>query len=276
MFLDHLEAYVAALSETERQTPSVAKVLAEIADDEPARAKYLAFARDADSPSVRARMLSLARNLGWLSAAQERAEQKRMIEELVAKDAVGAAEVSLVCALNGDGALGRERDGLAVSAAQAAKIRNAAVLACLGDTGSHARMLRALASGNDDEVALAQVYLRHRPIADATELRSIAASITRMKASDAQVHALDALARHQLSDRESLEELARAFVVAKSVAVQRAIAGVLVRADYSAIASAELVRALREHRVKSRDGEDLVDVLIRRLQSAIEHPKQGV
>jgi hypothetical protein len=276
MFLDHLETYVAALNETERQTPSVAKVLAEIARDEPARAKYLAFARDADSPSVQARMLSLARQLGWLSAAEERAEQRRMIEELVAKDAVGAAEVSLVCALNGDGALGRERDGLAVSAAQAAKIRNAAVLACLGDTGSHARMLRALASGNDDEAALAQVYLHHRPIADATELRSVATSITRMKASDAQVHALDALARYRLSDRESLEELARAFVVAKSVAVQRAIAGVLVRADYGTIASTELVRALREHRVKSRDGEDLVDVLIRRLQSAIEHPKQGV
>ena len=275
MFLDHLEAYVAVLSETERQTPSVAKVLAEIARDEPARAKYLGFARDADSPSVRARMLSLARHLGWLSAAQERAEQKRMIEELVAKDGVGAAEVSLVCALNEDGALGRERDGLAVSAAQAGKVRNAAMLACLGDAESHARVLRALASANDDEVALAQVYLHHRPIADATELRSIAASITRMKGSDAQVHALDALARHRLSDRESLEELARAFVVARSVAVQRAIAGVLVRADYGAIASAELVRALREHRVKSRDGEDLVDVLIRRLQSAIEHPKQG-
>jgi hypothetical protein len=275
MFLDHLEAYVAALGEAERQTPSVAKVLAEIARDEPARAQYLAFARDADSPAVRARMLSLARNLGWLSAAEERAEQTRMIAELIAKDGVGAAEVSLVCALNEDGALSRDRDRLSVSAAQAGKPRNAAVLACLGDAESHARMLRALASTNDDDVALAQVYLHHRPIEDAMELRSIAASITRMQGSEAQVRALDALARYSLSDRESLEELARAFVVAKSVAVQRAIAGVLVRADYGAIASAELVRSLREHRVKSRDGEDLIDVLIRRLQNAVERPKQG-
>jgi len=275
MFLDHLEAYVAALGETERQTPSVAKVLAEIAADSPARAKYLAFARDADSPAVRARMLSLARNLGWLSAAEERAEQMRMIADLIAKDEVGASEVGLVCALNEDGSLGRERDGLSVSAAQAAKLRNAAILACLGDADSHARMVRALASANDDDVALAQVYLHHRPIADAMELRSVAASITRMNGSDAQVRALDALARYSLSDRESLEELTRAFVVAKSVAVQRAIAGVLVRADYGAIASVELVRSLREHRVKSGDGEDLIDVLIRRLQNAVGRPKQG-
>jgi len=88
------------------------------------------------------------------------------------------------------------------------------------------------------------------------------------------VHALDTLARYSLSDRESLEELARAFVAAKSSAVQRAIAGVLVRADYGVIATADLVRSLREHRVKSPGGEDLIDVLIRRLQSVVEH-KQG-
>jgi hypothetical protein len=273
MFLDHLEAYVAALGEAERQTPPVAKVLAEIARDEPTKSKYLAFARDADSPAVRARMLSLADKLGWLSAADERAEQLRMIGELIAKDAVGASEVSLVCALNDDGALGRERSVLHVAAAQASKVPNAAVLACLGSAESHARMLRALTSANEDEVAMAQVYLHHRPIADAAELRSIAAGITRMKG-DAQVRALDTLARYSLSDRESLEELARAFVAAKSSTVQRAIAGVLVRADYGIIATADLVRSLREHRVKSPGGEDLIDVLIRRLQSAVEH-KQG-
>ena len=274
MFLDHLETYVALLGEAEQQTPAVAKVLAEIARDEPTKSKYLAFARDADSPAVRARMLALARRLGWLSAAEERAEQLRMIGELIAKDAVGASEVSLACALNDNGALGRERSGLHVSAAQASKVANAAILACLGSAESHARMLRALTSANEDEVAMAQVYLHHRSIADAAELRNIAAGIARMKG-DAQVHALDALARYSLSDRESLEELARAFVAAKSAAVQRAIAGVLVRADYGVIATADLVRSLREHRVKSPGGEDLIDVLIRRLQSAVEHNKQG-
>jgi len=47
--------------------------------------------------------------------------------------------------------------------------------------------------------------------------------------------------------------------------VQRAIAGILIRSDFELIATPELVRALRDHRLKSPDGRDLIDVLIRRL-----------
>jgi hypothetical protein len=50
--------------------------------------------------------------------------------------------------------------------------------------------------------------------------------------------------------------------------VQRAIAGILIRSDYKTIAKAELARALRQHRLKSPDGEDLIDALIRRLQAS--------
>ena len=83
----------------------------------------------------------------------------------------------------------------------------------------------------------------------------------------AQIRALDTLARYQLSDRESLDALTQLFPLARSIGVQRAIAGVLIRADYRSIANPELVRALRQHRLKSPSGEDLIDVLIRRLQS---------
>jgi len=107
-------------------------------------------------------------------------------------------------------------------------------------------------------------------------LRSVATSIARMNGSEAQVHALDTLATYALSDRESLEALSRLLLAATSVNVQRAIAGVLVRADYASIANPEFLSALRRHRVKSPDGDDLVDVLIRRLQSAIKSPKRGV
>jgi hypothetical protein len=89
-----------------------------------------------------------------------------------------------------------------------------------------------------------------------------------MTASDAQVRALDTLARYRLSDRESLEQLARLYPLAKTVNVQRAIAGILIRSDYRTIAGPELVRALRQHRLKSSEGEDLIDVLIRRLQAS--------
>ena len=50
--------------------------------------------------------------------------------------------------------------------------------------------------------------------------------------------------------------------------MQRAIAGILIRADYQALARSELAQALRQHRLKSPDGEDLIDVLIRRLEAS--------
>ena len=83
-----------------------------------------------------------------------------------------------------------------------------------------------------------------------------------------QVRALDTLAFHYIADRESLEQLARLYPQAKSVSVQRAIAGVFIRSDYHALAKPELVRVLRQYRIKSAEGADLIDVLIRRLQLA--------
>jgi hypothetical protein len=53
------------------------------------------------------------------------------------------------------------------------------------------------------------------------------------------------------------------------VNVQRAIAGILIRANYRVIAKPELVRALRERRLKSPDGQDVIDVLIRRMQASL-------
>jgi hypothetical protein len=268
MFFDHLEKYSALLDERERQVPSVASALDAIARDGSARTRYLDFARDADQPAVRARMLDLARRLGWLSPADQRIELIRMIGEELAGDAVSSADVDLVCDLNKDGALGQERHRLHVSPAQANKVPHAAVLACLGSADGHARVLRALTSPNDDEVRIAQTYLRLRPIADVAEFRGLATGIARMNGSDAQVRALDTLAQNPLFDRDGLEELTHLFLRAKSVSVQRAIAGILIRSDYRAIARPELVRALRQHRLKSPDGEDLIDVLIRRLQSS--------
>jgi hypothetical protein len=268
MFLGHIEKYVRSLSEAERRVPAVARALDEIARDGAARARYLDFARDADVPAVRARMLELAGSLGWLSPAEKRAELMRMIGELLAENAVGLAEVDLACSLNKDGDLSPELPRLRVSPAQADKVSHAAVLACLGSTEARARVMRALTSSNSDEVQIAQLYLRHRPIADASELRDIATAVARMGPSEAQVRALDTLANLHLSDRGSLEALARLFPLAKSLSVQRAIAGILIRADFRAIATPELVNTIRQSRLKSPDGADLIDVLIRRLQAS--------
>ena len=62
-------------------------------------------------------------------------------------------------------------------------------------------------------------------------------------------------------------EMSGQFPLAGSVGVQTAIAGVLIRSDYKAIAKPELVQTLQQHRLRSSNGADLIDVLIRRLQA---------
>ena len=267
LFLDRLEKYSASLSEADRQTPAVAQALDSIARDDAARARYLDFERDADQPAVRARMIELAQGLGWLSPAEKRAELMRMIGDQIARNGVSSAEVDLVCSLNKDHELGRERQRLQLSPAQADKVSTAGVLACLDSADARAQVLSALTSPNDEEVQIAQVYLRHQPIADVNELRSVTSGIARMNGTSAKVRALDTLAGQHLSDPKSLEELARLFPLAESASVQTAIAGVLIRADYKAIARPELVQTLQQHRLRSSSGADLVDVLIRRLQT---------
>jgi hypothetical protein len=268
MFFDSIEKYVGSLDEFQRRAPELSAALQAIARDELARGRFLDFARDADELSVRARMLELAHTLGWLSPAEKRSEMIRMFRERIAQDRVGLPEVDLACSLNEDGALGQElRLGQRMSA-PAGSLSNAALLACLGGAEGHARMLNALTSSDDEDVQVARVYFGHRPLADPNELHEIAAGITRMEGSDAQVHALETLANQRRFDSESLAELTTLFAVAKSIDVQRAIANILIRSDTQAIVRPDLVRLLRQHRLNSPDGEDVIDVLIRYLQAS--------
>jgi hypothetical protein len=264
IFLDRLERFASSLREGDRRTPDAERALEAIARDEAARGRYLQFTRASDRPALRARLIALAGELGWLSPDERRAELMRMIGDQLARAVVTPADVDLVCRLNADHTLDEALHLLPVSAQ--ADAGHAAIRACLGSDDDHVRVMQALVGPNDADVQVAQVYLRHHPIADVGELRDAASGIARMGDPAAQARALDTLAHHRLSDRETLEALTRLFPVAKSVGVQRAIAGILIRADYGQIATPELVRALREHRLKSPDGQDLIDVLIRRLQ----------
>jgi hypothetical protein len=267
MFFERIEGLFAALSESERQAPSFSRALGDITRDHVARDRYLRFTEDADLPQIRARMIQLAVTLGWLSPANQRAELVRMVGDLMARKSIGAAEVEMICSLNAGNELDQESYRLRPSSLQASKASNAAALACLGSGEGRARVLRAVTSQDEAEVQVAQVYLRHRPITDVDELRVVASGITHMTGSGARVRALDTLARHRLSDRQSLDELARLFPVAGSVDVQRAIAAVFIRADYQAISKPEVARVLSQHRLKSPDGDDIIDILIRRLRA---------
>ena len=266
MFLDRMEKYVASLSENDRQTPAIAAALTEIARDDAARDRYLTFARDADEPAVRARMIELAYRLAWLSLPEKHAELTRLIGDELAGDVITSADVNLACSLNMHGELDDELPRFELRPGQTANVGHAAVLACLGSDEAREQILLALTGDNDREVEIAQVYLRYRPIADLNELRVLSSGIARMSSPTAQMRALDTLANQSLSDRDSLEELARLFPVAQSAGVQTAIAGVLVRAGYQAIAAPELAQTLRQSRLKTSTGPDMVDVLLRRLQ----------
>lgn len=267
MMLDHLERYTASLGPAQRAVPAVAAALAAIAADQVSRERYLALARDADDAAVQVRMMALARNLGWLSAAQEQAEFVHLLAERMARGSLGKSEVDLVCSAS-PAQPDLARQLLASGAVRPGNVAHSAVLACLGNADGHERSVRALTSSNDADVAMAQAYLRRHPLADVAELRSVALGLGRMTAADAQLRALETLARQHLADPQSLQAIAGLFPLVRSLEAQRAIAGILVRADLHLLARADLARTLRQHRLKSPDGSDLIDVLIRMLQSA--------
>jgi len=265
MSFERIERFFASVSENERQDASLKQALAALSRDRSTHERYLSLVRDTEDPALRVRMIALARTVGWLSAAEQRAETVRMMLDMLA-GGLTYGEVDLICSLNKDRELDQELHRFKVSKLSADKTAHAAARACLGSAEGRKRVLRALASPDDRDVQIAQAYLRHRPIIDAGELRAAAAGIARMPGSSAQVRALETLARHHIADREILAELARMFTEATSVSVQRAIAEIFIRSDYRPIATPELVALLRHHRLQSPDGVDLIDVLIGRLE----------
>ena len=265
MFFDRIDAFLASLTDDERRSPAFAVPLATIAQDKAARERYMAFARDAE-PTTRTRMIQVAQTLGWLTPAEQHAEIARMVSELLAADTMSFGEVDLICSVNKRGEFDGEFEASGLPPSRQGTVNSWAALACLGNQESRVRMLLALTSPRDADVQMAQVYLLHRPIADAAEFRDVANGLAQMPRSGAQLRTLDTLARQHISDRASLHELARLFSVADTVGVQRAIAGIFIRADYADLDRVALVHTLTDSRLKSPDGADLIDVLIRRLQ----------
>jgi hypothetical protein len=267
MFLERIEGLFASLSEDERQDSAFSEALLEISVDDDARRRFLRFAEDADQPQVRARMIKLAGSLGWLTPSEQRAELLRMIDGMLEGPSAGAADVGLICSLNRDRELDQERYRLSLSAARADKVPQAAALACLGSDDARARVLQALTSRDHAEVEVAEVYLGYRPMTDVTDLRVAASEIARMTDPATQIRALETLARHRLSDPQSLDELARLFPAAGTLDVQRAIAAVFIRSDYASLPRPEIAQLLSEYRRKSPGGDDIIDILIRRLRA---------
>ena len=190
-----------------------------------------------------------------------------MLGDLLARGDLGISEVALACTLN----QGHELDSSfnrRVPPGPVDDLAHAAVRACLGSSEGQARTLDGLTSRSEADVLVAQAYLRQRPITDPADLRQVATRIVGMPASEAQVRALESLGRHYLSDRAILEMLVTLYANTSSWSVQAAIAGILMRAEQRSIANPELVRRLRDRRLPSPPGENMLDALIRRMQAS--------
>jgi hypothetical protein len=217
---------------------------------------------------VRVRLLGLAHDVGWLSAAEHRDELAALLRELQARTELGVSDVDLACTLNRD----RRLDGAigygVAPASWADDVAHAALRACLGSAEDRVRTLHALLSADETGWHVTQAYLRHRPITDAAELRTLADAIARMAPGAAQARALEALARHHVSDRAVLHSLMRLFSTTPSTQVQAAIAGILIRADRRDLPRDDLIALLTRERRDTPDGaDDIIDALIRTLQS---------
>lgn len=267
LYIDRIRRLTSLLDERARQQPAVARELAAIAGDAAARERFLEDARVAEPPTARIRLLDVARDLGWLTEDRRWEELALMLGELLSRREVGVPEIGLACSLNAQGDLDGAFNRRVVPGSVADDVPHAAVRACLGSAEGRARLLQALQSVDESDVAMAQAYLRHRPITDAAELRSVVAGIAGMAPGDAQVRALESLGRHYLSDSEALDMLTDLFAMTPSWEVQNAIAGVLIRADRHALGRTRLLLTLLEKRRSPADGSSMVDALILRLQT---------
>jgi hypothetical protein len=269
MFLERIEAFLGTLDDAARTEPGYRREHDAIAQDGDARERYLQFARGIDEPGVRARMLAVAHALDWLDDAAYRDERIALIADLLGRPSITTADVGLACELGRDAALAGAPARLAPEGDGEARVEHAAVLACLGSDVDHARMLEALASPSDADVRMAEVYFHHRPIVDVAELRTAAAAIAvTERAPEATARALGTLARAHVADDDALTSLVQLFASTGSLQVQRAVAGVLLRADFRAIVTPHFATLLREHRIRSPEGEDVIDILIRRVGAA--------
>jgi hypothetical protein len=111
-------------------------------------------------------MIEVAENPAGAETAK-RDEYVRMINEKLAKNSINSADVDLICALNDDGALDADAPRVRANQKAARARRNARVPTTPRAPSCH----RSMTSAQDEDVQIAQAYLRHHPITDIDELR---------------------------------------------------------------------------------------------------------
>ncbi len=193
-----------------------------------------------------------------------------MIGELIGRDAIGASEVDLICALNKDHALDGERDRLSLSPAAASRVANAAVLGM----PRQRRRPRPRAAGADRRQRRRGSDRRGLPGPPADRRRRRASRRRERDHADAGIARAGPRARHAGAASAERSRDAWPSWRAFSPSPRRSTcSGPSPRSSSAPTISCcpkpEMVSMLSQYRLKSTGGNDAIDILIRRLQTPV-------
>jgi hypothetical protein len=260
MFLERIETYLEGITDEATGSPEWWASLSRIAADDGARGRFLRFARDADPPPVRLRMMDVAFRLGWLTPEQERQEQVQLVQYLLEAPRLGMGEADVICKLANAQDIGvselrlRARSGPAASVARA----------CLGDADAR-QAVRAFLLGKDEDAFLgARILFDSRPMTP-SDLKWYAEEIGRRTGGvAASERALHVVARQNIDDRAVLDAFMRLLTTDLAKETKQAIAYVFLFADLSLVDRPKLIEAVRKTGL-AEDGP--LGFLLRRLES---------
>lgn len=260
MYLERVETYLEGVTDETMRSPEWRASLSRIAADDGARERYLQFARDADPPPVRVRMMDAARRLGWLTPAKVRQEHVQLVQAMLEAPRLGMGEADLICKLaNAQNIKPNElrfhaRSGPGLSVARA----------CLGDADAR-QTVRAYLLSKDEEIFLgAQILFDFHPMTP-SELVWYATEIGRRTGGvAASERALHVIARQDVSDRVVLDAFMGLLTLDLAKETKHAIAPVFLFADWSQVDRPKLIEAVRKTGLAD-DGA--LGFLLRRLES---------
>lgn len=260
MYLERIETYMEGLTDDATGSPEWWASLSRIAADDGARKRFLQFARDADPPPVRLRMLDVAYHLGWLSPEQERQEHVRLVQNLLEAPRLGMGEADLVCRLANADDIGPGELRLPARPAPAANVARA----CLGDAEAR-QAVRAYLLGKDEDSFLGARILFDSDPMTPSDLTWYAAEIGRRTGGDAAAErALHVIARQDIRDRAVLEAFMQLLTMDLAKETKQAIAYVFLFSDWSQVDRAKLNEAVRNTGL-AEDGA--LGFLLRRLEN---------
>jgi hypothetical protein len=260
MYLGRIETYLEDLSDEATGSPEWKVSQLTIAADDGARGRFLQFARNAEPPPVRLRMMDVAYYLGWLTPAEARQEQVELVQSLLEAPRLGMGEADLICKVANAQDIGvgelqlRDQPGPAASVARA----------CLGDAGARQAARAFLLSKDEDTFLGARILFDSDPMTP-SDLKWYAAEIGRGTGGDAAAErALHVIARQHVRDRAVLEAFMQLLTMDLARETKQAIAYVFLFADWSQVDRAKLIEAVRKTGL-AEDGA--LGFLLHRLES---------